>query len=234
MRIGLAAVVVGTIVLLSSNPAPADEPGEKEDDRLQACHEVVKEMATAKEDIPRDLLDKARCVIVIPGVVKAALGVGARLGWGAAVCRTGDNDGPWGAPLMVSLKGGSFGFQIGGQSTDLVLLVMGRKGIEQLLKSKFNLGADVSVAAGPVGRNAAAATDATMHAEILSYSRSRGLFAGISLEGASLAQDKTGNEAVYGGRVEARRVLLEPGWRLPVAGRGLVDTLERLSPRRRS
>jgi SH3 domain-containing YSC84-like protein 1 len=229
MRTRTTFLITGALVLASV--APAEETAVE---RLESCHDVIEEMAASKEDIPGDLLDKARCVVVIPGVKKGAIGIGARFGWGAAVCRTGDNDGPWGAPLMVSLKGGSFGLQIGGQSSDIVLLVMGRKGIEQLLKSKFTLGADVSVAAGPVGRHAEAATDATMHAEILSYSHSRGLFAGISLEGASLAQDKKGNDVVYGGRVAPREVLLKPGWTIPVAGRGLVAALERLSPRRKT
>ncbi len=218
------------MALLYSNAARADETAL---DRLRTCHDVVEEMAASREHVRGDLLDKARCVVVIPGVKKGAIGFGARFGWGAAVCRTGNSDGPWGAPLMVSLKGGSFGLQIGGQSTDLLLLVMGRKGMEKLLKSKFTLGADASVAAGPVGRHAEAATDATMHAEILSYSYSRGLFAGISLEGASLAQDHKGNDVVYGARVQAEEVLLKQGWSVPVAGRGLVETLQRLSPRRK-
>src|SRR5262245_23949263 len=232
MRSKATYVLICAVVI-----APTSLADESALDRLQSCHEVAEEMAASREDVRADLLDKARCVVVIPGVKKAAIGVGGRLGWGAAVCRTGadeNSDGPWGAPLMVSLKGGSIGFQIGGQSSDILLLVMGRKGIEHLLKSKFTLGADVSVAAGPVGRDAEASTDASMHAEILSYSHSRGLFAGISLEGASLAQDHKGNDAVYGSRVSASDVLLKPGWRIPGAGKGLVATLERLSPRRKS
>src|SRR5262249_54977088 len=161
------------------------------------------EMVNVPEGVPRDLLDKAKCVVVIPGVKKGAIGIGARLGWGAATCRTDDGIGPWSAPLMVSLKGGSFGFQIGGESTDFVLLVMNQKGMNSLLKSKFTLGADAAIAAGPVGRNAEAATDVLLNAEILSYSRSRGIFAGVSLEGASLAQDNKGDEVVYGRRVSA-------------------------------
>src|SRR5262245_54128648 len=223
-------LVVAALVLSDNEP-----PNQKEVDRLRACHEAVEEMAASREEMPGDLLDKSHCVIVIPGVKKAALGFGGALGWGAAVCRTGDDDdGPWGAPLMVSLKAGSFGLQIGGQSSDIVLLVMGRKGVEPLLKSKFTLGADVSVAAGPVGRHAAASTDATMNAEMLSYSHTRGVFAGISLEGASLAPDIKGNEAIYGTRVGAREVLLKPGFRIPAAARPLVETLQRLSPRRKS
>src|SRR5262245_4040393 len=224
------ALILASVFFLSSRGLA----GEKEIERLETCRTVLEELAGIDEGIPRDLLDKARCVIVIPGVTKAALGIGGRLGWGATVCRTEDGSGPWGAPLMVSLKGGSFGFQIGGQSSDFVLLVMDPKGIDHLLKSKFSLGADVSVAAGPVGRNAEASTDVTLHAEILSYSRSRGIFAGLSLEGASLAQDNKGNNAVYGHRVVAREVLLESRTRVPRAARDLVDALEELSPRRQA
>ncbi len=229
MSMKKTSIVIGSLALLVPAAGRTDE---KEIDRLQACRDVVEEMAGGAENIPRDLLDKARCVIVIPGVKKAALGVGARLGWGAASCRTGDGTGPWSAPLMVSLKGGSFGFQIGGEESDFILLVMSKKGIDHLLKSKFTLGADLSVAAGPIGRNAEAATDASMHAEILSYSRSRGIFAGISLEGASLAQDKKGNYSIYKDRTAPRDLLLKPGQDIPVSGRGLVTALERLSPRR--
>jgi SH3 domain-containing YSC84-like protein 1 len=210
----------------------AGSAGEKEIERLLACRDVVEEMATVSEGIPHSLLEKAACAVVIPGVKKAALGVGGRLGWGAAACRTRGGTGAWSAPLMVSLKGGSFGLQIGGQSSDLVLLVMNPRGIDHLLRSKFTLGADASIAAGPVGRNVEAATDALLNAEILSYSRSRGIFAGISLEGASLAQDKKGNDAVYGHRVSAREVLLEPAHRVPAAARDLIEMLERLSPPR--
>jgi lipid-binding SYLF domain-containing protein len=230
----LSAVLMG---LLAAAPLAARdvETTEPLADRLRSCGEVVREMTKVSEGVPLDLLNKAECVIVIPGVKKAALGFGGRLGWGAASCRTGrGHDGPWSAPLMMSLKGGSFGLQIGGQSSDFVLLVMDPKGIDHLLGSKFTLGADASIAAGPVGRNAEAATDVTLHAEILSYSRSRGIFAGISLEGASLAQDNKGNTAVYGHRVAAREVLLESRTRVPRAARDLVDALDELSPRRTS
>jgi len=225
-----AWILIGTLTLSIPALVPAEE---KERKRLEACSQVIEEMAEMPEGIPRDLLDKAECVVVVPGVKKAALGVGGRLGWGAAACRTARGGGPWSAPLMVSLKGGSLGLQIGGESSDFVLLVMNPKGIDHLLKSKFTLGADASVAAGPVGRNAEAATDVLMHAEILSYSRSRGIFAGISLEGASLAQDDRGNQAIYGAKVSARELLLNPARRIPAAGRDLVEALERLSSRRR-
>jgi lipid-binding SYLF domain-containing protein len=206
---------------------------EKELKRLTSCREVIEEMATLPEGMPQGLLDKADCVVVIPGVKKAAFGVGGRLGWGAVSCRSERGQGEWSAPLMVSLKGGSLGLQIGGESTDFVLLIMNPKGIDHLLRSKFTLGADASVAAGPLGRNAEASTDALMHAEILSYSRSRGVFAGISLEGASLAPDEHGNLEVYEKRVEAKDLLLSPAHHVPAAGAGFVGTLQRLSPKHR-
>jgi len=224
-----------TFVLVAAlSLAPLASAKDLMEDRLHSCQKVVEEMTSVSEGIPLDLLDKADCVVVVPGVKKAALGIGGRLGWGAAVCRTGrDVDGPWGSPLMMNLKGGSVGLQIGGQSSDFVLLIMDPKGIDHLLRSKFTLGADASIAAGPVGRNAEAATDVTLHSEILSYSRSRGVFAGLSLEGASLAQDQKGNRAVYGYRVSAREVLLDARTPILAAGRGLVDALNDLSPRHR-
>lgn len=203
--------------------------GEKEAERLNESRDVLVEMAGMKEGAPRDILEKAKCVIVIPGVKKAAIGIGARFGYGAAVCRTDNGAGPWSPPLMVSLKGGSLGFQIGGQSSDFVLLVMNQKGVDNLLKSQFTLGADASIAAGPVGRNAEAGTDLRMRAEILSYSRSRGIFAGISLEGASLRQDTGANQALYGAFVHPRAILLESGQSIPPEARGLLDAIERLT-----
>lgn len=203
--------------------------GTKEADRLEESRQVLVELAGIKEGAPLELLSKAKCIIVIPGVKKAALGIGGRFGYGAAVCRSENGEGAWGAPLMISLKGGSVGFQIGGQSSDLVLLVMNPTGIDYLLRSKFTLGADVSVAAGPIGRNAEAATDLQMRAEILSYSRSRGLFGGISLEGASLRQDTKANREIYGSRVNPRKLLLSPTHAIPAAARGLVEAVERLT-----
>ena len=210
-------------------PASFTSADEKELERLNESRDVLVEMAGMKEGAPRDILEKAKCVIVIPGVKKAAIGVGGRFGYGAAVCRTDDGAGPWSPPLMVSLKGGSLGFQIGGQSSDFVLLVMNRKGVDNLLKSKFTLGADASIAAGPVGRNAEAGTDLRMRAEILSYSRSRGIFAGISLEGASLRQDTGANQILYGSHVNPRSILLNPGHPIPAAARSFVDAIERLT-----
>jgi lipid-binding SYLF domain-containing protein len=226
MSIRKTSALLGTLALLLPHTGFA---GDKEIDRLQACRDVIEEMVALPESIPEDLLHKARCVIVIPGVKKAAIGIGGRLGWGAALCRTEKG---WSAPLMVSLKGGSVGFQIGGESSDFVLLVMDLKGMDHLLRNKLTLGADASIAAGPVGRHAEAATDISLHAEILSYSRSRGVFAGISLEGASLAPDKKGNYAIYKDRVSPRDLLFKPGVDVPASARGLVNALQRLSPRR--
>jgi lipid-binding SYLF domain-containing protein len=206
----------------------------KETERLEACREVLREVMDVPEGIPRDLLDKAECVAIIPSVKKAAFGVGGRYGKGAVVCRTDGGHGAWGPPLMISIGGGSFGLQIGGQAADYVFLIMNPKGIDHLLKSKFTLGADVSVAAGPKGRTLEAATDAQMRAEILTYSRTRGLFAGVSLEGAVVKEDKDASRVVYGRKLKARELLLQPGQRIPAAARGLVDLLRELSPRNES
>ena len=216
-------------IALTLLPPAFSFAGTKEFERLNESRQVLVEMLGMKEGAPRDILEKAKCFIVIPSLKKAAFGVGARFGYGAAVCRTSNGEGPWGPPLMVELKGGSVGFQIGGQSSDLVLLVMNQKGIDNLLKSQFTLGADASIAAGPVGRNAEAGTDLRMRAEILSYSRSRGVFAGISLEGASLKQDEDANYALYGERLEPRMILMRPGQSIPLAAHGLVTAIERLT-----
>jgi lipid-binding SYLF domain-containing protein len=205
----------------------------KERKRLEACREVLEELLGGEERVPRDLLDKAECVAVVPSAKKFALGFGGRWGKGAVACRTPGRGGSWGAPLMISLGGGSFGLQIGGQAADYVFLVMNPKGIDYLMRSQFSLGADASVAAGPVGRTGSAGTDLRMRAEILSYSRTRGLFAGLSLEGSVVRQDRDGNENVYGERVDAKRLLLEGAYPVPPAARGLVELLATSSPRRR-
>jgi lipid-binding SYLF domain-containing protein len=223
-------------VSLSLLPVSRALAGDKSDakelervrERLSESRDVLVEMSGMKEGAPRDILEKAKCVIVIPAVKKAAIGVGGRFGYGAAVCRNDDGAGAWGAPLMMSLKGGSVGFQIGGQSSDFVLLVMNQKGVDNLLKSKFTLGADASIAAGPLGRNAEAGTDLRMRAEILSYSRSRGIFAGISLEGASLRQDVGANLALYGAYVSPRSILVT-GHSIPDPASALVAAIERLT-----
>jgi lipid-binding SYLF domain-containing protein len=204
----------------------------KEARRLEACREVLEELLGGEERIPRDLLDKAECVAVVPSAKKLALGFGGRWGKGAVVCRGQGGRGSWGAPLLISVGGGSFGLQIGGQAADYVFLVMNPKGIDYLMRSQFSLGADAAVAAGPLGRTGSATTDLRMQAEILSYSRTRGVFAGLSLEGSVVKQDRDGNENVYGERVDAKRLLLEGAYPVPAAARGLVDLLATSSPRR--
>ncbi len=215
--------------LLAASPAMAES---KEDKRLLACREVLQEFLEMKEaTIPRSLIDRAKCLAVVPSVKKFALGFGGRWGKGAVSCRTEGGKGPWGPPLMMSLGGGSFGIQIGGQAADVVLLIMNAKGIDYLLKSEFTLGADASVAAGPVGRTGEASTDLRMQAEILSYSRTRGLFAGVALEGAVVKQDKDGNRAVYGEDVSPRELLFLWVHPVPDAARGFVGLLNTISPR---
>jgi lipid-binding SYLF domain-containing protein len=204
----------------------------KEGRRLDACREVLEELLGGEERIPRDLLDKAECVAVVPSAKKFALGFGGRWGKGAVVCRGHGGNGSWGPPLMISLGGGSFGLQIGGQAADYVFLVMNPKGIDYLMRSQFTLGGDAAVAAGPVGRTGSASTDLRMRAEILSYSRTRGLFAGLSLEGSVVKQDQDGNENVYGERVDARRLLQQGAYPVPPQARGLVDLLSTSSPRK--
>ena len=203
--------------------------------RLENCGVVMQEILDIPDNIPQSLLDKAECVIVIPSMTKIALGIGGSYGRGAMVCRTGKNfNGAWGAPAMYSLEGGSFGLQLGGQSTDVVLLVMNHRGAEALLSSKVKLGAEASAAAGPKGRNAEASTDATLRAEILSYSRSRGLFAGISLEGTSLRPDDDASAEVYGRKLTARQIVLGQGIAIPAAGRHLVNVLQKSAPHNES
>ena len=221
---------LAALLSLAVATAVRAEPEEKGARRLAACQEVLIEVLGMPESIPRDLLDKAECVIVIPSVKKAAFGVGARWGKGAASCRRREGHSGWSSPLMMSVGGGSVGFQAGVQAADYVLLVMNPKGMESLLKSKFTLGADASVAGGPKGRSATAATDAWMTAEILSYTRTRGIFAGVSIEGVVINRDDDTNEAVYGEPVSARKVLLEDRYPVPAAGRAFIDALNQYSP----
>lgn len=203
----------------------------KEEDRLRACATVLKEIVDIPDDIPKDLLDKAECVVVFPDVKKFAVGVGGTYGRGAMTCRTGENfTGPWSAPSLMALEGGSIGFQLGGQSTDYVLLVMNDRGASSVLSNKVKLGADATVAAGPKGRSAAAATDLAMKAEMLSYSRSRGLFAGVSLEGTTLRPDNDGNTLVYGSQMVAGDIL-KGTVAVPSAAKGMVDVLNARSPK---
>lgn len=228
---GCSRLVV-TLVAVTALAVPALVLAQaREMRRLDACRDVLEELLGGEERIPRDLLDKAECVAIVPSAKKFALGFGGRWGKGAVVCRSQGGGGPWSAPLMISLGGGSFGFQIGGQAVDYVFLVMNPRGIDYLMRSKFSLGADASVAAGPVGRSGSAATDLRLHAEILSYSRTRGLFAGLSLEGSVVKQDKDGNFDLYGEQVDPKRLLLQGTYAIPSSARGLVGLLESASPR---
>ena len=206
----------------------------KDDDRLKNCGTVLKEILDVPENIPQDLLDRADCVVVFPSVLKAAFIVGASYGRGAMSCRRGEDfRGPWGAPTMMALEGGSFGLQLGGEATDFVLLVMNERGASGILASKVKLGGDASVAAGPVGRDASAETDATLRAEILTYSRARGLFAGVSLEGSTIRPDNGDNRRVYGKEIPARRIVLSGTVPPPPAAKQLISTLDVKTPKHR-
>jgi SH3 domain-containing YSC84-like protein 1 len=229
MRKSLLVVCLG---LVAAAPLFAENKDQK---HLENAGVVMQEIMNTPENIPQEVLEKAECVVVFPSVLKAAFVVGASYGRGAMVCRTGqDFKGPWGAPAMFALEGGSIGFQIGGQATDLVLLIMNDRGASSILSSKVKLGADASVAAGPVGRDAAANTDAYMRAEVLSYSRSRGFFAGISLEGSTLRPDDDATADVYGHKFTARQIVLGGEARTPASGRHLVSVLQKHSPRNES
>ncbi len=209
----------------------SDNEAIDEKSRLENAGTVMKEILDVPDDIPQDLLDKARCVIVMPSVLKAAFIVGGSYGRGVMVCRTGhDFTGPWGAPAMYALEGGSIGFQIGGQATDFVILVMNNRGVDSLLGSKVKLGADASVAAGPKGRTASADTDAYMRAEMLSYSRARGVFAGISLEGSTLRPDGEANKHLYGKDMSAAKIVAETKANAPAEAQTLIDRLQKASP----
>ena len=208
---------------------------EKEQDRLKEAGTVLKEILDIPDNIPKSVLDRAECVIVIPSVKKLAIGIGASYGRGAMSCRTGEHfTGGWSAPSMFALEGANIGFQLGGQATDFVLLVNSPHGVDSLLKSKVKLGGDASAAAGPKGRDAQAATDVAMRAEILSYSRTRGLFAGISLEGSTLRQDNGANEKVYGRKITAKEIVRQSRVGTPGAGQTMIATLNHASPHNKS
>jgi lipid-binding SYLF domain-containing protein len=207
----------------------------KEQKRLEECGVVMQEVLNIPDSIPHELLEKAECVIVIPSVKKLAFGVGADYGRGAMVCRTGEHfRGAWGAPAMYALEGGSIGFQIGGEATDLILLVMNDRGMNSILSSKVKLGADASIAGGPKGRDASADTDAWMRAEILSYSRSRGVFAGVSLEGSTIRPDDDASADVYGRPMKASEIVRGEHTGVPETGRHLVRVLDKNAPRNES
>ena len=204
----------------------------EEENRVTDSGQVLSEIMNIPDNIPQGLINKAECLIVLPSVKKAAFGVGGSYGRGVMICRSGSHyTGPWGAPAMYALEGISIGFQLGGQATDFVLLVMNPKGAESLLDSKVKLGADASAAAGPKGRDAETATDVVMKAEILSYSRAKGLFAGVSLEGSTLRSDGSANEKLYGEKLTSREIIRQGKVKVPACAQQLVSLLEKKSPK---
>ena len=208
------------------------QPKSKEESRLEDCGEVLKEILNVPEDIPQDLLDKAECVVVVPSTKKGAFIVGVSYGRGAMSCRTGPHwTGPWGAPTMMALEGGSFGLQLGGQATDFVILVMNPRGATSLLSSKVKLGADASAAAGPKGRDTEASTDVYMRTEMLTYSRAQGLFAGITLQGSTLRPDGDANKEIYGREIDPKDVVRNSAVAIPAAAKLMVDVLNKRSPK---
>ena len=225
----LATLVALALVAL---PFATTVAASTETDRLQTCGDVLSDIVNIPDGIPQNLVDKAECVIVVPSVLKAAFIVGGSFGRGAMVCRTGEQwSGPWGAPVMMALEGGSVGFQLGGQATDFIILVMNPRGAGAVLKNKVKLGADASVAAGPKGRTASADTDVTLRAEMLTYSRARGLFAGVSLEGSTLRPDDDGNKSIYSKRLEAKDIVLHNAVPVPPSAKLMIDTLTQHSPK---
>jgi SH3 domain-containing YSC84-like protein 1 len=225
-------LVFGVCIVFAASPLFATN---KEQKRLENSGTVMQEVMGVPDNIPQELLEKAECVIVFPSVLKGAFIVGGSYGRGAMVCRMGEHfDGPWGAPAMYALEGGSVGFQLGGQSTDLVLLVMNERGASSILSSQVKLGADASAAAGPKGRDASADTDAYLRAEILSYSRSRGLFAGISLEGSTLRPDDDASADVYGRKITAKEIVMGNKTVTPASGRLLLRVLQKNAPHNES
>jgi lipid-binding SYLF domain-containing protein len=229
----LATALLGLSGLFNPAPVRADNK-EHDEDRLENAGTVLKEIVNIPDNVPQDLLDKAACVVVIPSVLKAAFIVGGSYGRGAMTCRSGENfQGPWGAPTMMALEGGSFGFQLGGEATDFVLLVMNERGASSILESKVKLGGDASAAAGPVGRDAEAATDVTLRAEVLTYSRARGLFAGISLEGSTLRPDNDANERIYEKKLTAKEICLHGAVPIPHSARAMIHTLNERTPKRK-
>ena len=222
-----------TLMCALAFPALADSGTEK--DRVEDSGHVLKEILNIPDDIPQDLLDKAECIVVLPSVKKGAFGIGGSYGRGVMICRGGlSYTGSWGPPAMYALEGVSIGFQLGGQATDFVLLVMNPGGARSLLRSKVKLGADASAAAGPKGRTAEGATDIVMSAEILSYSRNKGLFAGVSLEGSTLRSDGGANENLYGRKLSARDIIRDGKVKTPACAAELVALLNQKSPKNKS
>jgi SH3 domain-containing YSC84-like protein 1 len=226
------------LLSLLALPAVAQEKEGKEDkeeSRVENAGKVMKEILDAPDSIPQDVLDKADCVVILPSVLKFAIGFGGSYGRGVMTCRSGSNfHGPWGAPTMMALEGGSAGLQLGGNATDFVLLLMSPRSATSMLSSKVKLGADASAAAGPVGRTASAESDVALRAEILSYSRARGLFAGISLEGSTLRADNSGNKKLYGKEISAQDIVFKHEVPVPPSAKMLRATLEKASPKNKS
>jgi lipid-binding SYLF domain-containing protein len=224
------ALALSLALVVLALPLSADDS--KETDRLKNCGTVIKEIMDIPDDIPQDLIDKAECVIVYPSVLKGAFILGGSYGRGAMTCRTGEHfTGPWSAPSMMALEGASIGFQLGGQATDFVLLVMNPRGARSILSSKVKLGGDASAAAGPKGRTAEASTDVTMRAEVLTYSRSRGLFAGVSLAGSTVRPDNDANQRVYGKKISAQDIIFTGAVRVPAASQQMVAYLNKKTPK---
>jgi lipid-binding SYLF domain-containing protein len=204
---------------------------DKEQDRVENAGTVMKEILNAPDGIPQSVLDKADCVVILPSVLKFAIGVGGSYGRGVMTCREGATfHGKWGPPTMMALEGGSVGLQLGGNATDFILLMMSPRSAKSVLSSKVKIGADASAAAGPVGRAASAETDVTLRAEILSYSRSRGLFAGVSLEGSTLRADNGANKNLYGKEVSASDIVFKHDVPVPPSAKTLLATLQKASP----
>ena len=229
----LSSILLAVLPLFAEMASASNKT--KDDDRLRNCGTVLREILDAPDDIPRDLLDSADCVVVFPSVLRASHKSGGSYGRGAMSCRQGDDfKGPWGAPTMMALDGGSFGWQIGGKATDLVLLVMNECGARGILNSKVKLGADASVAAGPVGRDSSVGSHATLRAQILSYSRARGLFAGVSLEGTTIRPDNGENRRLYGRKIPAGDIALSGTVAVPPAAGELIAALDNKTPNHRA
>src|SRR5580704_4397518 len=225
----ILACAIGALLLATASWA---DDKVKDEDRLKYSGTVLTEILNIPDDIPQDYLDKADCVVIYPSVIKAAFIVGGSYGRGAMSCRSGENfNGPWGAPTMMALEGGSVGFQLGGSATDFVILVMNPRGATSILSNKVKLGADASASAGPKGRDAEAATDASLRAEMLTYSRARGLFAGVSLEGSTLRPDNDANEKLYGKKLTGTEIIRKGAVPVPPSGQKLVSLLEKKSPK---
>jgi len=222
-------VLAFALMAVLALPAAAQK---KEQERVENAGKVMSEILNIPDDIPQSVLDKADCVVVLPSVLKFAIGIGGSYGRGVMTCRTGKTyHGPWGAPSMMALEGGSFGLQLGGQATDFVLLLMTTRSADNILTSKVKIGGDASAAAGPVGRNASAETDVTLRAEILSYSRARGLFAGISLSGSTLRPDNDANKSLYGKELKAKDIVMNGVVPAPPSAKELLAALNKKSPK---